>query len=78
MTCPDCYSPECQVGAAKDAKYQIGYGSSAYDEALTRLDHAEIDCRRRSQGPGLLARIGAIEARQDRIEAMLIAKGYKL
>jgi len=68
MICQDCYSPECQVEAAKDAKYQIGYGSSAYDEALTRLEHAEIDCRRRSQGPGLLARIGALEARIAALE----------
>ena len=87
MTCQDCYSPECQVETLETAKREALEAIAPeyrqadldrYDAATSALELEQYHCLQRSKPDGILARIGALEARQDRIEAMLIAKGYEL
>ena len=83
MTCNNCHSPDCKVAEAQRreiAELESDSNAIAWLKAEQDLIDAQSDCAHRAAHPvtDWNARIGAIEARQDRIEAMLIAKGYEL
>jgi len=75
VTCQDCYSPECQVEAADRLEHaawtEIGpdvVTQDAWKQASAALAAAQEACRKRSHTEGLLARIGALEARIAALE----------
>ena len=91
MTCNNCHSPDCKVeAAARDEReaydWLQSYGGKIAGDNWKAASEAEAqaqsDCAHRaaysSQHAAWATRMAAIEARQDRIEAMLIAKGYEL
>ena len=88
MSCTNCHDPACTVEAAESTE-RITYawlqakGSKEAGErwkaASEALEAAQSDCVHRAayrHNADTLARLAAIEARQNRIEAMLVAKGY--
>jgi hypothetical protein len=89
MSCNNCHDPDCKVEVAESTE-RITYawlqakGSKEAGERWKAASEAAVqaqsDCAHRAAyryNADTLARLAAIEARQDRIEAMLIAKGYK-
>jgi len=90
MTCTNCKSPDCRVEAAEsDERVAAAWlrdkggkiAGPRWMAASSALEQAQSDCARRAvYGPHLtadtLARLADIEARQDRIEAVLRAKGW--
>lgn len=90
MSCNNCHSQACKVSAAEYAegvawKHLSDVGgreaSATYQFSSEALATAQSDCANRAAcryNADTLARLAAIEARQDRIEAMLIAKGCEL
>ena len=90
MTCNNCKSPDCRADAAgSDERVAYAWlqakGSKEAGErwkaASEAEEQAQRDCAHRAvYGPHLtadtLARLADIEARQDRIEAMLREKGW--
>jgi NAD-dependent SIR2 family protein deacetylase len=88
MTCNNCESPDCRVEAAESDE-RVAYawlrdkGSKAagdrWKSASEALEQAQSDCAHRKANrtnADTLARLADIEARQDRIEAVLRAKGW--
>lgn len=88
MTCNNCKSPDCRADAAESDE-RVAYawlrdkGSKAagdrWKRASEALEQAQSDCADRKANAlnaDTLARLADIEARQDRIEAMLRAKGW--
>jgi len=90
MTCQHCKDPDCKAEAAGRIEREAydwlkSYGgkiaSANWEDARKAEEQAQSDCAHRAAyryNADTLARLDAIEARQDRIEAMLIAKGYEL
>lgn len=84
MTCNNCKDPACFVNElSANERSALREGNAiAYNVASRVLKDAVAACRARTGKPDAaaecLARLAAIEARQDRIEAILIAKGYAL
>ena len=90
MTCRNCKDPDCKAEAAGRVEREAydwlkSYGgkiaSDNWKAASEAEAQAQSDCAHRAAhrlNTDTLARLAAIEARQDRIEAMLIAKGYEL
>jgi len=88
MTCNNCESPDCRVQAAEsDERVTYAWlrdkgGKEAGDRwkaASEALEQAQSDCAHRKANAlnaDTLARLADIEARQDRIEAVLRAKGW--
>ena len=89
MTCRNCKDPDCNVDAAGRIEREAydwlkSYGGKIAGDNWKAASEAEAqaqsDCDHRAAyryNADTLARLAAIEARQDRIEAMLIAKGYE-
>lgn len=88
MTCTNCKSPDCRAEVAgrierlayamleRDGGKEAGDRWKAASEAE---EQAQSDCAHRAAyrtNADTLARLADIEARQDRIEAMLRAKGW--
>jgi hypothetical protein len=89
MTCANCKSPDCTLLAASQREYAAwrvlcdAESAAAWKAASEAEKQAQRDCAHRAvYGPHLtadtLARLADIEARQDRIEAVLRAKGWML
>ena len=89
MSCNNCHDLDCKVEAAAQAEREAydwlkSYGGKIAGDKWKAASEAEAqaqsDCAHRAAyryNADTLARLAAIEARQDRIEAKLIAKGYK-
>ena len=87
MTCTNCKSPDCTLLAASQREYAAwralydNESAAAWKRASEALEQAQSDCAHRAAyrtNGDTLARMAAIEARQDRIEAVLRAKGRLL
>ena len=86
MNCNNCRSPDCTLLAATQREHAAwtaisGDAESAatWKRASEALDAAQSDCAHRAAhrtNADTLARLADIEARQDRIEAVLRAKGW--
>jgi hypothetical protein len=88
MTCQNCKSPDCRADAAGSdervvyAWLQAKGSKEAVDRwkaASEAEEQAQSDCAHRAAyrtSADTLTRLSAIEARQDRIEAVLRAKGW--
>jgi hypothetical protein len=85
VTCNNCKSPDCTLLAASQREYAAwralydNESAAAWKRASEALDVAQSDCADRAAyrtNADTLARLADIEARQDRIEAVLREKGW--
>lgn len=86
MTCPNCKDAGCKVADAERLEQVLHKRAGlslthdvAWREARAAIGVAQSDCAHRAAdltNANTLARLAAIEARQDRIEAMLRAEGW--
>jgi hypothetical protein len=84
MTCQNCKSPDCTLLAATQREHAAwrvlcnAETAATWKRASEALEQAQSDCAHRAAYPktDLSARLDRIEARQDRIEAMLRDKGW--
>jgi hypothetical protein len=79
--CPNCKDAGCKVAEAQTAADKANrYGNAvAWRNCSVALEQAQSDCADPAAyrtNADMLARLADIEARQDRIEAMLRAKGW--
>jgi hypothetical protein len=79
--CQNCKDAGCKVADLAQAYAQAWKGGSldAFRAAGAALADAQSDCAHRAANrtnADTLARLDAIEARQDRVEAVLRAKGW--
>jgi hypothetical protein len=88
MSCQNCKSPDCRADAAGSDE-RVAYAwlqakgskeaGDRWKAASEAEEQAQRDCADRAAyrtNADTLARLAAIEARQDRIEAMLREKGW--